>query len=77
MYCISNYPLTDGNYIQSGTAHTVLGMQYGDLMYGGQVSFGVNGIKYRTLYSGVWDLWRSVGRERKRVVLCRTEILIN
>ncbi len=28
MYCITNHPIDDGNYIQKGASHTVLGMQY-------------------------------------------------
>lgn len=60
MYCITNYPLTDGNYIQNGAAHTLLGMQYGNLKYGSQLDFGLNQVKYRRLVDGTWQGWETL-----------------
>lgn len=58
-YCITNHPVEDGNYVQNGASHTVLGMQYADLKYGSQLSFGLNGIKFRTQNNGVWSAWQT------------------
>lgn len=60
MYCITNNPLSDGNYIQGGRTHTVLGMEYGDHGYGFQLSMSHNNIKYRKLKSGTWSEWQDI-----------------
>lgn len=58
-YCITNHPIEDGVYIQNGASHTVLGMQYGELKYGSQLSFGLNGMKFRTQNNGTWSAWQT------------------
>lgn len=61
-YCITNYPLNDGNFIHNGAAHVVVGMQYGEMKYGSQLSISLNGMKYRILNNGIWSEWQSIGK---------------
>ena len=60
LYIIANTPVSDGNYIQGGTRHTVIGYEYGDFQYGWQLSVGVSTVKFRTLFAGVWASWQSI-----------------
>lgn len=61
-YVITNEPAGDvqDNYIQDGTSHTIHGMEYGNQQYGYQVSFGMQGVKWRRKWAGVWDTWISL-----------------
>ena len=62
-YLITNSPVSDNNYIQSGCTHTVIGMQYGNKSYGQQISFGLTGVKFRTQENGVWSNWQCLTRD--------------
>lgn len=60
-YIITIVPAGDnGEYVQAGGTHVVLGMSYvfanGKFQYGFQVSF-LGKILFRNLYSGVWGDW--------------------
>ena len=58
-YIISIQPETGGPYIQGGSSHIIIGMEYADHQYGFQASFGIGGIKYRGLEHGTWNTWKS------------------
>lgn len=62
MYCITNNPINDGNYIQRGGTHTVLGMEYisSSKRYGFQVSMGTINVKYRNLTNNIWSNWKDI-----------------
>jgi len=66
-YLITNYPINDSNFIHGGAAHTVLGMQYGDMQYGSQLSISFKKMKYRTLNNGIWLEWQTIGGEHGNV----------
>lgn len=59
-YLITNAPINDGNFVQLGVRHTVLGMQYAEKKYGQQISLSLSGIKFRTKFNGVWSQWQSL-----------------
>lgn len=62
VYIVTNNPITvsDNSYIQNGTTHTVIGMQYGDNMgYGFQLSMSGAGMKFRHKWGGNWNPWET------------------
>lgn len=62
-YLITNSPVSDNNYIQSGSTHTVIGMQYANKSYGQQISLSIAGVKFRTQENGVWSNWQCLTRD--------------
>lgn len=62
-YLITNSPINDGNFIQFGAKHTVIGMQYANKSYGQQISLGITGVKFRTQENGVWSNWQCLTRD--------------
>lgn len=62
-YLITNAPINDGNFVQLGVRHTVLGMQYGNKSYGQQISFSIAGVKFRTKNNNVWGQWQCLTRD--------------
>lgn len=62
-YLITNAPINDGNFVQLGARHTVLGMQYGNKSYGQQISFSFEGVKFRTKNNNVWGQWQCLTRD--------------
>lgn len=63
VYLITNSPVSDNNYIQSGATHSVIGMQYGNKSYGQQISFSIAGVKFRTKNNNVWGQWQCLTRD--------------
>ena len=59
-YLITNRPIGEGNYIQNGRRHTVLGMEYDNQAYGFQVSFAGINVLYRKKENGNWGNWQSL-----------------
>lgn len=59
-YIFTNNPISDGQYVQGGYTHLVIGMEYDSHRYGVQVSIGGKGILYRNLDAGNWGQWRTV-----------------
>lgn len=59
-YIFTNNPISDGQYIQGGYTHLIIGMEYGSHRYGAQVSIGGKGILHRELLDGNWGQWRTV-----------------
>lgn len=62
-YLITNSPVSDNNYIQSGATHSVIGMQYANKSYGQQISFSIAGVKFRTKNNNVWSQWQCLTRD--------------
>lgn len=62
-YLITNAPINDGNFVQLGVRHTVLGMQYAEKKYGQQISLSLSGIKFRTKNNNVWGQWQCLTRD--------------
>lgn len=62
VYIITNNPITvsDNSYIQNGTTHTVIGMQYGDNKdFGFQLSMSGAAMKFRRKWGGNWNPWET------------------
>lgn len=66
VYVITNEPVNDGNYIQSGSTHTVIGSERLNQQYGYQLSLSYNGIKFRTKYANVWSDWEDIPSNPER-----------
>ncbi len=64
-YLITNDPINDQNFIQHGTRHTILGMQYAEQKYGQQISFSLDGVKYRSQFNGTWKDWQCLTQNIK------------
>lgn len=60
VYVITNEPVNDGNYIQNGSTHTVIGSERTNQQYGYQLSLSYNGIKFRTKFDNVWNSWEDI-----------------
>lgn len=67
VYIITNSPASDGNYIQSGATHTVIGIETADRLYGYQLSLSYGGIKFREKFYGKWTTWREI-RKTENIV---------
>ncbi len=64
-YLITNTPINDQNFIQNGSRHTILGMQYAEQKYGQQISFSLEGVKYRSQFNGTWKDWQCLTQNIK------------
>lgn len=62
VYCITNAPATDGNYIQGGYTHTVLGMETPGRQYGYQLSLTYRDMMFRIKSAGTWGNWLRIPR---------------
>lgn len=63
-YILSIHPknITEGDYLQDGRSHIVLGLEYGNYAYGIQYSLGSLGIKrrYRIYENNTWSEWKNI-----------------
>ena len=60
VYIITNEPLNDNNFIQSGSTHTIIGSERFNQKYGYQLSLSYGGIKFRTKFNNVWRSWQTI-----------------
>ncbi|RKI44296.1 hypothetical protein D7V86_03395 [bacterium D16-51] len=62
-YILSIHPkvIAEGDYLQNGGSHVVLGIEYGNYSFGSQYSFGSSGIKkrHKEYGSNSWSEWIS------------------
>lgn len=63
VYAITNSPISDENYIQNGSTHTVLGCERVNKQYGYQLSLSYNDMMFRTKFDGVWGFWSKVKKD--------------
>lgn len=59
-YIASNRPANDEIYLFGGGSYTIIGMEYGNSLYGYQMAIGIGAIKKRDLSNGIWTQWKTV-----------------